>query len=369
MVKIATLSYQHAYNYGAVFQVSALQRVITELGGVCDIIDYRCPAIDKQYDLKPIRVNSTFFSAMRANLVLVPFINEKKKNFQKWMKSYQKTEVIETWDQLKSLNVRYDKFVVGSDQVWNLKCQGYDNAFFLDFVDDDHKKVAYAASFGTYDVKEIDKQLYRDSISKFESISVRESRGIELVKNLSGRDSVACMDPVLLVGCEFWQAMADNSEMPRCDYIFVYQLGHDSLLPKFVSELKKETKLKVVYVTAHVGNFVYYSLFDKNESSVSPERFLALLSQAKYVVTNSFHASVLSILFKRQFYVISKGGAEAAYNSRIFNLLDDYNLKDRIKEKYDEISPIEDNRFSKVDEAREKKTQISLSFLRTSLNL
>lgn len=369
MTKIATLSYQHAYNYGAVFQVSALQHVITQLGGECDIIDYRCPAIDNQYDLKPIRIDSSFFSTIRSNLVLIPFINQKKRHFHHWMESYKKTEPIKSWEQLKSLNERYDIFVVGSDQVWNLKCQGYDNAFFLDFVDSNHKKVAYAASFGTYDVNGADKRIFCEHIGKFDSISVRESRGIELVKDFSGKDSVTCMDPVLLVGREYWKFKADYSEMPQSDYIFVYQLGHDKMLPEFVNSMKKETRLKVIYVTGHIGNLIYYSLFDKNESAVSPERFLALLSKANYVITNSFHASVLSILFKKQFYVISKGGAEAAYNSRIFNLLNDYNLKDRIKETYDGINPIDDERFSKIAEIHKKLAESSLLFLRSSLNL
>lgn len=369
MTKIATLSYQHAYNYGAVFQVSALQHVITQLGGECDIIDYRCPAIDNQYNLKPIRINSSFFSTIRSNLVLIPFIKQKKRNFHHWMESYQKTEPIESWEQLKSLNERYDIFVVGSDQVWNLKCQGYDNAFFLEFVDDNHKKVAYAASFGTYGVKNADKRIYSEYIGKFDSISVRESRGIELVKDFSGRDSIACMDPVLLAGRDYWKSKADYSELQQYDYIFVYQLGHDKMLPRFVKSMKKETRLKVIYVTGHIGNLIYYSIFDRNESSISPERFLALLSQAKYVVTNSFHASVLSILFQKQFYVISNGGAEAAYNSRIFNLLNDYNLEDRIKETYEDIYPIDDNRFSKIAEIHKKLSESSLLFLKSSLNL
>lgn len=141
MVKVATLSFQHAYNYGAVFQVKALQHIISQLGAECDIIDYRCPAIDSQYDFKPIRLNSTLFGAVRANLVLMPFIQKKKRNFQNWMNSYKKTQPIYSKEDLISLDNKYDKFIVGSDQVWNLLCHNYDKSFFLDFVSDNSKKL------------------------------------------------------------------------------------------------------------------------------------------------------------------------------------------------------------------------------------
>lgn len=367
MTKVATLSFQHAYNYGAVFQVAALQYIIESLGAECDVIDYRCPAIDCQYDFKPIVINNSLIRNLRANLVLLPFIRGKKKNFQHWMNSLKKTEVIENNNQLRALNERYDKFVVGSDQVWNLKCQGYDASFFLDFVNDDSKKVAYAASFGTYDVLEEDRLIYAKHICKFSSISVRESRGVELVKDLSGRDSVACMDPVLLVGREFWESKADKSNMPNEKYIFVYHLGHGDRVAKFAKRLQKQTGYKVLFTTGHLGNMAHYSLFDGNESMASPERLLALISNAEYIVTNSFHVTVLSLIFQRQFFSVVKGKATESYNTRIFNLLSDYNLVERICESYAVDS--EKNRISydEVERARVKNAELSIDFLRKAI--
>ena len=300
MKKVATLSFQNAYNYGAVFQVTALQHIIESLGADCDIIDYRCPAIDAQYNFKPLKINSSIFKALRSNLVLLPFINEKKKNFTHWFDSYKKTPIFKR-EQLYTLNEQYDYFVVGSDQVWNMKCHGHDESYFLDFVTDDTKKIAYAASFGTFNVSESDKSLYIEHLGKFSSISVRESSGVKLVKDLSQRKSITCMDPVMLVGREFWECKADDSYVNlKKDYIFVYQLGHSRLLSDYVNAMKKHTNLKVVYITGHIGNMMHYSLFDINESTSSPEHFLSLLSHAKYVVTNSFHATVLSILFEKK---------------------------------------------------------------------
>lgn len=369
MVKVATLSFQHAYNYGAAFQVAALQHVVTQLGADCDIIDYRCPAIDRQYDFKPVRLNSSIFSAIRANLVLAPFIRGKKKNFKHWMDSYKKTEVITSKEQLEKLNGRYDKFIVGSDQVWNLKCQGHDDAFFLDFVSDNAKKIAYAASFGTYDIKPEDRGFYEKYIKNFEHISVRENRGVELVNELSGKESIPCMDPVLLAGRDFWESKKDKSFMPSEKYIFVYQLGHGSAVPKFVKQLKKDTGLKVYFATGHIGNMVYYSITDKNVSTASPEKFLSLISKAEFVVTNSFHATVLSIIFQRQFFSISKGGETSSYNTRIYNLLSDYGLLDRILSDYKNIGRISTDKYSSVEQKRVMPARNSVEYLRKSIGL
>lgn len=369
MKKVATLSFQHAYNYGAVFQVVALQHVIAQLGVECDMIDYRCPAIDRQYDFKPIRLNSSLFSSLRANLVLAPFIRGKKKNFQHWMDSYIKTEVITDKFQLKTLNERYDKFIVGSDQVWNLKCQGHDDAFFLDFVSDNTKKVAYAASFGTYDIIPEDRGFYEKYIKNFEYISVRENRGVELVKELSGKESVPCMDPVLLAGRDFWESKKDKTFNPSEKYIFVYHLGHGNQVAKFAKQLKKDTGLKVYFATGHIGNMVYYSIGDKNVSTASPEKFLSLISGAEYVVTNSFHATALSIIFQRQFYSVQKGDAKASYNSRIFNLLSDYHLNDRIVSEYNKPVFITKEDYKIIENKRVELVEKSISFLRKSLGL
>ena len=367
-MKVATLSFQHAYNYGAVLQVEALQNIIESLGVECDIIDYRCPAIDNQYNFKPIKLNRTLLSSIRANIVLLPFIKKKKRNFETWMNNYKKTEVIHRKD-FTNLNIEYDKFIVGSDQVWNFKCQGHDTSFFLDFVKDNSKKIAYAASFGTFNIKEEDKKTYRDYISKFASISVRENRGIHLIQKLTGRTPIACMDPVLLAGIDFWKLKMDNSDLPKEKYIFVYQLGHDKLVPNFARKMKAHFGYRIFFITGHIGNMVHYSMNDTNMSSASPEKFLALLANAEFVITNSFHATVLSLIFKRQFFTVEKGEASSSYNSRLFNLLSDYNLEERIVSEFNDYPIITDEKFLNVEQRRQEYSIQSMAFLKKSLEI
>lgn len=355
---IATLSYQNAYNYGAVFQCAALQHSISELGHECDIIDYRNPTVDGQYALK-LSVRE-----LRHDLVLLPFISKKKKNFASWMNSYKKTKLFEK-SELASLNSSYDYFVVGSDQVWNMQCHSADTSYFLDFVVDNSRKIAYGASFGSYDIPVEFAHLYRKYLPSFKAISVRESRGIDLVKELSGKAASCVLDPVLLVGEQYWLSRMTQDRIVSSPYIFVYQLGHGKLIPDALSILRKQGK-KIVFVTGHSGNMIYYHIGDLNMSSCSPEDFLSLLVHADTVVTNSFHATALSILFHKDFYTISKGGESVQYNSRIVEILREYDLLNRCKESINTQDMKSDIDFSTFDNKVFIQRKASLAFLEAS---
>lgn len=353
-MKIGTLNYHHAYNYGAVLQASALQYAISSLGHDTYIIDYRNGSIEKQYSFKPIKLNGSMINSIRADLVLLPFIKKKRQNFERWFSQYQKTDIL-TKDGLPSLAEEFDKIIVGSDQVWNMKCQGEDTTYLLDFVPD-KKRIAYAASFGTYDVDSKYLGIFKKELEKFPFISVREERGTKIVENIIGKKVPCTMDPVLLVGRKYWESRMSKGSIDG-KYIFVYQLGHGRDVPDFAKKLSKDTGLPLVFVTVHIGNIVQYRLSDRNKSDVSPEEFLSLLADASYILTNSFHAAALSLVFEKDFNVIVEGNGKATYNTRIFSLLERYSLEDRITDNYDKAKTSKVNYQiyrSKIDTDRQE---------------
>ena len=366
MIRVALLSYQHAYNYGAVFQVAALQQVIRSLGFDCDIIDYRSAGIESQYTLRQLCHLNTFIQDLRANLVLAPFINNKKKNFEHWFSQNNMTQTFTSKEGLNVLNDSYDKFIVGSDQVWNLKCNRFDDSYLLDFVADNKKKISYAASFGRYDIPLDWDDHFSRFLPQFSSISVREERGIELVSRYCNTPTVCTMDPVLLVGKDFWIKRMSNRLINK-PYIFVYQLGHDSLIPKYLNTVRDSRD--VVFITGHSGNFIYYKLGDKNYSTASPEDFLSLLFYSDYVVTNSFHATALSILFSKHLSVVTKGGQTESYNSRVYSLLNRYGLNQCIVcAPFSKSNTIADSRICDDSIIRfNKDRQMSLEYLKASI--
>lgn len=358
-MKVATLSYHNAYNYGAVFQCAALQHVISKLGHECDIINYRNETVENQYAIK------WSLGDIRHDIVLMPFIAKKKKNFNAWRASCPKTNLI-TRPELPQLNSLYDYFVVGSDQVWNMKCHSADTSYFLDFVDENRKKIAYAASFGTYSVPSEFVPLYKKYLPEFEAISVRESRGITLVNELAGKQAKCTLDPVLLVGDDFWLSRMASRKLVEGQYVFVYQLSHSNMIPRFLDALRKE-KSKIVFVTGHSGNMIHYRLGDRNCSSVSPEEFLSLLSNADKVVTDSFHATALSILFHKQFYSIIKGKETDRYNSRLVEILREYNLLDCCGSTAGDFDLNGTPDYSRFDELIKTQRAQSLEFLSNSI--
>lgn len=363
-MKIGTINYHNAYNYGAVFQAEALQSIIETLGYDCEIIDYHNPQVEAQYNFKPIRLDKELIKNLKANLVLLPFITKKKTNFQSWINGYKKTSYT-TKEELRDLAESFDKIIVGSDQVWNMKCHGADESFFLDFARD-QQKIAYAASFGTHELPQEYLSLYQRHLSAFSSISVREKRGIEIVNDLIGVKVSCTMDPVLLVGRDHWEKKASNFNL-KIPYIFVYQLGHSNDVNQYVRGLRSKLKFPVVFITGHIGNMVHYRISDKNYSSASPEDFLSLIEGASYVVTNSFHATVLSLMFHKPFSVVAEGGSEAAYNSRIYSLLSSYGLESRIYSKFDAGQFEKDVCFDLYDEVIESDRKRSIEFLKESI--
>lgn len=360
-MKIGTLNYHHAYNYGAVFQAAALQHIIQTLGHDCEIIDYRNPSVEKQYQYKSISLDRNLLKNLRANLVLLPFISQKKKNFENWFRSYIKTVEVKK-NELSIVSEKFDKVIVGSDQVWNMKCQGEDLSFLLDFLPD-QKKIAYAASFGTYSIDQKYNSVFIEHLKHIPQISVREERGADIVEELIGIRPPCTMDPVLLAGKSYWESRMDGISLPVKDYIFVYQLGHGTGVPNYAKKLSNKLRLPIVFITGHIGNIVCYRLKDKNYSSASPELFLKLLAESSYVVTNSFHATVLAMAFRKSFNAIVEGNGKATYNTRIYSLLERYSLENRILEVFTG-EHIEEVDFGQYDSMIECDRQASLSFLR-----
>ena len=364
-MKVAVLNYHNSYNYGAVLQALAIQNAIESLGVDCEILDYRNNRTERSYRFLKIRFNKDIIKNLRFNIVRLTYLKEKRKNFKNWFSFYNLSKSYKKED-LYLANEVYDKFVVGSDQVWNMDCHDADTTYLLDFVTDDNKKISYAASFGKHEILQKDNTLYQKYLPLFQWISVREKRGIELANRYTKRTVSWTMDPVMLVGADFWKRYMSS----RCyaqKYIFVYNIMYDKRIPCFVKKLRKQLKLPIIYVTTHIGNQVRYSWNDINFSSVSPEMFLSLLYYAEYVVTDSFHGTALSILFHKQFSVVIKDEEIASCNSRFYSILDEYGLGDRLCGSYNKKYADNKINYSSVDEILEQKRKDSFLFLKSAI--
>ncbi len=307
MMKIGIITFHRAYNYGAVLQAFALNRIIKDMGHRCDIIDYRCKKIEE--------VTSPFAGFKeRTNIIkaliqmifrtkkIIEFDAFMKKNISLSPKCYTKDNIAETANE-------YECFFTGSDQVWNYDCTEGDETFFLDFVDLGKKKNSYAASFGFEKRPESDVFDYNNLLSNFNTISVRESSGKKLVKELAAKDSNVVLDPTLLLTAKQWKELVAERPIDK-DYIFVYYIREPKDLLAYAQKLAKETGCVVIDAKKSLDFF----------KKCSPTDFLAWIYYAKYFVTNSFHGTVFSLLFKKKFVVELDNGKSV--NNRSKELLD-----------------------------------------------
>ena len=216
-----------------------------------------------------------------------------------------------------------DVFIVGSDQVWNYQITNYDTTYLLDFTEP-KKRLSYAASFGVSKISETLKQTYSELLGDFKYITVREKQGAKLVKDLCDRDVPVVLDPTLLLNIQDWKEISDLVSISS-KKIVVYTLSRSDLLMNIANELSRITSFDVAVINPRTIN-----LYDKTSAYTSgPEEFINLFMNAEYILTNSFHGTAFAINFNKRFLVELPDGERGKLNSRIENLLEMLNLKDR----------------------------------------
>lgn len=213
----------------------------------------------------------------------------------------------------------YDAFVCGSDQIWNPDFNI--PSYFLNFVQDDKSKVIYAASIGVPDLTRVQRHVYKKLLKKLDWISVREHEAQTLIQSLSEKKVELVLDPTLLLSKEEWKELIreeDNQEKFE-PYIFCYFLGANEEKICAVKEFAQKNNLKVISVP--FKNNIFVKEFQTLQNGIGPKEFLDLINRAAYIVTDSFHACVFSIIFDKQFRVFTRKAGNTNMNGRICTLL------------------------------------------------
>lgn len=220
--------------------------------------------------------------------------------------------------------------VIGSDQLWgpeDIIC----NYHTLSWVNKNVKLVAYATSFG---VTELPKYLERRAtafLNNINEISVREESGVKIVEKLIGKKVPQVCDPTLLLSEEEWSKIASNNII-ESGYIFCFFIGNNPIYREYAKQLRNKTGLKIVSIQ-HLDQYIQSDegYADKTYNDASPEEFLNLIRNAKYVLCDSFHATIFSILFERQFVIFNRYDDKAfgSRNSRIDSICKRLGLTER----------------------------------------
>lgn len=344
-------------NYGGLLQNYALQQVLKRLGYEVKTIDFvgrtsftrYLLSICKQLliailkrrrpQIRPYVAIPTF-----RNPIMAEFVNN----------HIDRTRIVHSYNKKIVSEEHFDAVITGSDQVWRPIYNSYIEDMFLKFVPGSIKKIAYAASFGV-DTWEYNAELTKrcaKQAKRLDAISVREATGVELCRTHLGMNAEHVLDPTILAGAEAYKPLLKEKTEEQ-DYLFAYILDITPEKQAYVENMAKSKGLKAIIKSA-----------DKN-ATLSVEDWLSMIANSSMVVTDSFHGTVFSILFHREFYSIvntARGGTR--FSSLLSPLGLEHRMGDVSQLTLTEPSPID---WQQVDKILDKHRQDSMNFLTNAL--
>lgn len=369
MKKVAIMTWFNYHNFGTALQVTALSKTIENLGYEARVIQYtphaKVKTLTNNYKNFKIYINK-FNNKLKSRKSREIVDREKKEKFEKYINdNLNLTKVCNVDSQLFRLNTEYDAFVCGSDQIWAPTC--FNPKYFLNFVQDTKKMIAYAPSIGLTEVKdEYTKERMKECIERFKHLSVREEQGKRLIKEICNKESKVVLDPTLLLSNKEWNNIAVEPKESE-KYILCYFLGNNDETWTHVKELSKKLDIKLKVLPAVFKDL--NSEFEIEEG-VGPGEFLGLIKNAYFICTDSFHGTLFSIIYEKSFYTYERFSNKESnsQNSRIHNILKITNLENRIiknKSKIEKDLFIQD--FKDAKKRLEIKKQESITYLEDAL--
>ena len=376
-MRVAIVTLPLHTNYGGILQAYALRRVLLDQGYQCDLIDRECklvmPAAWKMplVNLKRMVKNTLHIGngpeVFREKRIMkeLPVVGAEVLRFTD---RYISPRVVRKYSDIRI--GEYDAFVAGSDQIWRPVYFGDIEDAFLKFTESwNVKRVAYAASFGTDVLEYTYEQLEACTplLKKFDAVSVREENAVQLCDEWFEReDAVHVLDPVMLLDQKHYAGLAaETAQRPAKGKVLTYILDESS-------EKMAVAQLVSRWVSAEIHDASVYPRDLRRPVSErivpSMEQWLSCFEDAEFVVTDSFHGCVMSILFHKPFLVIGNPGRGL---SRITSLLEMFGLEDRLVQG---IDPDDDGEYyisgidwDRVDSVLEDYRARSMDFLRKSL--
>lgn len=321
------LTHPYLGNFGGGLQAYALQQAVTKLGFKSDIIEYIPSYIQKAYYRSLFR-NIYEVGKACAKLVLNKEVHNTPYIRFAAVKHFKKNFL--TLNDISNVKPD-DSFIVGSDQVWRAvyaRMLGGVSKYFLDFASSEQRQrsFTYAASFGTdeWEGTAVETETCIQLIRDFKSLSVRESTGIQLCKDIFSRDAIQMPDPTMLLQANEYSMLikASRTHIPKQPYIAKYILDENTDIQRIIKETAINQKL-----------FIQNLLPDGKAENISDRfpipipQWLRYIRDAECVVTDSFHGCVFCIIFNKPFVCL---GNETRGNSRFSTLMNTFHLQKRL---------------------------------------
>lgn len=380
---IVTL-YHANYNFGGLLQAYALPRVLKEYFEVeAEQIDYiptqkTMETIQQKNDKKGL-LWSLYGKVYNLGIIFFDILNKKnlhqrKQAFDNFMNEIPHSAIVYDYDSIHNSLGRYKLFICGGDQIWNdCKIDQNIKIYTLQFVPQGMKKIAYAPSMAILEATSEFKQIMSDGLNSLDVVSVREKKSISILKSLTNKKIDVVVDPVLLMSKNEWKGVA---RVPKKTdkYILCYLLGDSIECRRAVKKFAQKMRLPILtfpHIFLNVVRKCDLYFGDIHDYTSGPREFLGLIKNADFVITDSFHACVFSMIFETPFVVFerNKAGEKGNMNSRIYDFLEEYHLEGQLvteKELVD-MKQIPKIDFTYAHEHWKKRREESLEYLENAL--
>lgn len=375
MKKVAIVNRTNLKNYGSVLQVYALCEAVKSLGNEAEVI-WESGNLSTNYDFRPNKIIKTGLKLLTHPQLMKSTFS----NIQYVQKHVISDATVRLFDEFVESHIRrsfypanmmnkrnvgkqYDKFICGSDQIWCTTTLYVDPLMYLRFAPRD-KRIAYAPSLGRDYIPNYSKREMRKYILDIPDVSVRESMGQKLIRQLTGRDVPVVLDPTLLVEKQCWDFVKAHQNADS-NYILCY----------FLSTPAEKTQLKLLEhirrlnkpVIALNSRLEYLEgRVDVTYPDCGPREFISFIENANYVMTDSYHGMLFSIIYHKQFWSIEREYGEYDQSSRQLSVLDMLKLQSRYSRDSDELIQ-ERIDYTEVEQFLLSEREKSLDFLRKAL--
>lgn len=349
-MKIGIVTYVKCDNYGAELQAYAMQYIYNKAGYDAEIIDLEkqskdisvsastiIPAIInrfKTFGIKaPFMIMQLVFDVLNRKKIAKKYEKEIEEKHQLYINFFNKkikhSSRYYKLDEMNTVDLPYDVFVAGSDQIWNYMHTDYLGIYFLEFANRLHaKKISYAASISVPDIPSRLQAKYRRLFENMDHIGVRELNAKDIVERYSDKNATVVLDPTLLITKHEWKCAVAKEIKKDENYVLIYTLSGS----KYIRNLAKNIALRMGN-DCKIINIKSDFMPEKNDGiehlyQVGPEEWVGLIINAGYVVTDSFHGTAFSINFNIPFTTLLNPSSNM--NSRVLSILKITQLENRI---------------------------------------
>lgn len=363
MKKVSIITLHNVTNFGSMLQTYATQYTIKKIGYKAEIIDFVPEGLTLYRAMFPKNENRgfvsksiRFFPKLICNIIQYSVLN-------KFLKKYICKSQIKysSYEELVNNPPKADIYMSGSDQIWNTQNSNKQNdikAYYLQFVPENKKKVAYAGSFGKKEFSDEMMIKIGEYLKDYNAISVRESFGLKILEKVGIKNGVHVLDPTMLLSRNEWENFIYPVKEKR--YLFVYNLNRNPVIKKYAQVIAKEKGLGIVNFS-DTFEFIKHA---KNRLINGPKDFVSYIAYADYIITDSFHGIAFSINFNKQFVCVKA----PKYNSRLESMLNLVGLEERLFEKEINLEIAYKNiEYEKINKIIKENREKSLKYLYNNL--